>query len=531
MTNWPFTLPQSMRLSGFNRGLPDNRLRSQNDVGPAKVRRRASLAPYPISGDMIMTREQWGLLADFVNRTTGGGTLPFYFPDPFTFDQMGIVIDFADTPTATVAGSPLLVRFGSALPAISEDLGEYVRVDIELEIMPGPNDDFDGPVADFLTVSRSSTATYWDSNGTMQTAAPNVLRLDHDPATGEPLGAFIERQATNLALQSGNLSIAPWAWGEGGASTIEPGDPAPIAGETFWRITKDDSFSDRRQGVALPTSTSRFTASVFAKRGNVDVTRWWISLGGTLNGTAEFSFNFSTGQIVGAPGTAGNITLNAFGAIPIGDGIYRFWMDITPGNSTLAIVLLANNTGGTGDQHQYWGYELELGGGAPSSYIPTTAAQATRAADIVTKDLGGLPFSDDEGTLLIEAQDQHVFPTSGIRYYGGVTPGSGTSSYFGIGLYSTGHIGARSFGSSTPTLPYVPGQKRMAVAWGGGDLAFSINGSPVQRTSLSQAQSGLTLLTIGSLAQGASFVAGCHIKRIELRALCLTDAELQQMTA
>ncbi|WEX10276.1 hypothetical protein [Chelativorans sp. AA-79] len=401
----------------------------------------------------------------------------------------------------------------------------------QVEDDANPENDYEGPVTGAVTTARNSTATYFDANGVMQIAAPNVLRLDHDPATGGPLGALIERQETNLALRSGDLSVAPWTWGEGGASTIEPGDPAPLAGQTFWRITKDSNASDRRQGVTLPTGTSRFTASVFAKRGNVDITRWWVTLGGTLTGNAEFSFDFSTGQIVGAPGTNGNITLNDYGAIPIGNGIYRFWMDITPIDSTLAIVLLANNVGGAGDQHQYWGYHIAIGGGWPSSYIVTTASQVTRAPDLITKQLSDILFSDSAGTLLIEAEDHQAFPTSGFRYYGGVTPGSATSSYFGVGLYSVGQVGGRAAGAFTPTLPYASGQKRMAIGWGDDQLAFAMNGSPVQSTALSQAQSGLSLLSIGSLAQGASFIAGCYIKRVVHRPVRLSDAELQEMTA
>ena len=55
--------------------------------------------------------------------------------------------------------------------------------------------DFD----DVVTLTRASSATYWDANGVLQTAAADEPRFDHDPVTGERLGLLREEQRTNLA--------------------------------------------------------------------------------------------------------------------------------------------------------------------------------------------------------------------------------------------------------------------------------------------------------------------------------------------
>lgn len=55
---------------------------------------------------------------------------------------------------------------------------------------------------DIFTFTRSTTATYFDANGVMQTAAINEPRFDHDPVTLEPLGLMVEEQRTNLVLNS-----------------------------------------------------------------------------------------------------------------------------------------------------------------------------------------------------------------------------------------------------------------------------------------------------------------------------------------
>lgn len=54
--------------------------------------------------------------------------------------------------------------------------------------------------------TRASSATYFDANGVMQTAASGAPRYTHDPLTLQPLGFLSESQATNLLLNSAALS-------------------------------------------------------------------------------------------------------------------------------------------------------------------------------------------------------------------------------------------------------------------------------------------------------------------------------------
>jgi len=62
-----------------------------------------------------------------------------------------------------------------------------------------------GPKCPPITFSRASNATYFDASGTMQTAATNVARFDHNPTTGAALGLLVEEQRTNLLLNSATL--------------------------------------------------------------------------------------------------------------------------------------------------------------------------------------------------------------------------------------------------------------------------------------------------------------------------------------
>jgi len=82
------------------------------------------------------------------------------------------------------AGTPTLdLRFAS-----SKNLNDYVS---------GQN---------LITYTRAGNATFFDANGTIQTAGADVARFDHNPATGESLGLLIEEARTNLLLNSETLS-------------------------------------------------------------------------------------------------------------------------------------------------------------------------------------------------------------------------------------------------------------------------------------------------------------------------------------
>lgn len=60
------------------------------------------------------------------------------------------------------------------------------------------------------TFSRPSIATYFDSTGTLQTAASNTPRFDYDPTTHAAKGILIEESRTNLLIRSAEIENATW---------------------------------------------------------------------------------------------------------------------------------------------------------------------------------------------------------------------------------------------------------------------------------------------------------------------------------
>jgi len=61
-----------------------------------------------------------------------------------------------------------------------------------------------------VTFTRSTTGTYYNSNGVLSTATINTPRFDYNPVTKVPLGLLIEQSSTNTVLYSQDYSNIIW---------------------------------------------------------------------------------------------------------------------------------------------------------------------------------------------------------------------------------------------------------------------------------------------------------------------------------
>ena len=113
---WPETLPQELLMDGYGGKAPDLLLRSAMEVGPSKVRRRATAGVRPVSGEMYLTAEQLEIFKEFYNDDLLAGSLRFDWTDP-------------DDGTTAVE-----MRFTEA-PSWSMEEG-YYRITLALEILP-----------------------------------------------------------------------------------------------------------------------------------------------------------------------------------------------------------------------------------------------------------------------------------------------------------------------------------------------------------------------------------------------------------
>jgi hypothetical protein len=254
-----------------------------------------------------------------------------------------------------------------------------------------------------VTFARASIGTFVGSDGLIKTATTNEPRFDHNPTTGESLGLLVEEARTNSILQSQDFSTT---WTNTGSSentnvAVAPDGTSTADALVDTAINETHNFTQTVSGLAGSTA---HTFSCFLKKGSKNY--------GVLVFAPNASWGIGTGASVffdlnnGTVGTAANAT-GTIQALP--NGWYRCTATATttaiPGTVTMRIgsslTGSAQTYTGTGDEAIYlWGAQLEAGAFA-TSYIPTTSATVTRAADVAS--ITGSNFSSwynhNEGTL------------------------------------------------------------------------------------------------------------------------------------
>jgi hypothetical protein len=245
------------------------------------------------------------------------------------------------------------------------------------------------------------------------TAGGGQPRFDHNPTTSESLGLEIEEQRTNLITNSTTFDSQTVT----NATVFSNAIIAPDGTLTGAMI--QDNSTNGQHGVLRTYSVTNgvtYTNSVYLKMG----TQRYVSLlYPTATSTALWAtFDLLNGTITGAFNNTATIT-------PVGNGWYRVTGTTGAGASAAAVLWLQfNSTGvnpswptttqpaayaGIGSYFYAWGLQGEAGA-FPSSYIATSSAAATRAADVVS--MSGANFSSwyspGNGTFYAEASTASV---------------------------------------------------------------------------------------------------------------------------
>ncbi len=257
------------------------------------------------------------------------------------------------------------------------------------------------------TFSRTSTGTYFDSTGVMQTAGNNVPRFSYDPVTHAPMGVLIEDTQTNSAHKSSEFDDPFWVKYSmliSSNSIISP--DATLSAEMLEEAVASASHAISTSTRSV-TSGSTYTASVFAKAGTGNLIQLsFVNGAGYFSGLGYVNFDLSTGGVTSTGGA-----LLGYAIEPVGNGWYRCWVSAaaTLTGAGSGMVVYMNNDPSSGRSPSYagtsktvylWGAQFELGR-YPTSYIPTTTATLTRGADNFYLPLGGW-FNASEDTAYAE---------------------------------------------------------------------------------------------------------------------------------
>ena len=219
-------------------------------------------------------------------------------------------------------------------------------------------------------------------------------RFDYDPSTLAARGLLIEESRTNLALNSAALSN--WTVSNGTVTNNSGGttDPSGLNTSTLINPTGGSTTSFYSAAITTATSTT-YTVSAFVKTGGAGFAgvAFYDDTNSVLK---EAVFDLSTGA-----NTFTSAGVTALTSVNIGNGWWRVSAQWTTANNTVSVLHIvyphSNGAGGApaaSDKVYVYGPQFELGSFA-TSYIPTTSASVTRAADVAT--LGGVALTALQG--------------------------------------------------------------------------------------------------------------------------------------
>ncbi len=376
-------------------------------------------------------------------------------------------------------------------------------------------------LASFLTAAggsftRASIGTYFDSTGVLQTAASGVPRFDWDPITHAARGILIEESRTNLLTYSALSSTSGTGWSGSNTSFMTVNNPGslPVGAPACLRDevnTGQSSGFVTKSLVLSPSTVYTFSVWVYVPS-NVPVGKAFLA--------AWYN-------------NAGWQTILSQATVERDQWVRKTLTFTTNATYTTTIVGAGISTGTPGLQSYACLAQLEQGSFA-TSYIPTTSATVTRAADFLQIPVGSW-FSGTAGTFWASS----------------ISTASGAGNWRRVAEVSDGTSSNRIFigDSGGPTSTYAQVQKagtieaalsdgvalgavrKQALAYKVNDIGYVLNNGALGGDA-SAALPAVSALNLGSSFSSA--VANAYIdgwisgfKYYPVRA---PNAQLQAMT-
>jgi hypothetical protein len=230
-----------------------------------------------------------------------------------------------------------------------------------------------------ITFTRASIGTFRSSSGFLTTAIADVARFNY---VGTTACLLIEPAQTNLLTQSNNFSTAPWVAVSGAVITAAQ-FIGPDGTASGWTITSGTG----NGGCSYPVTflNIAYTMSIWTKR---------------QTGAAPVDFILA-GSDSGPLTTDTTLSRLSFSAT-------------TPSGPSNAIFY---TNAATGNANGFYGAQLETGS-VMTSYIPTTSATVTRAADsavfTIPTGIGHLlyTFDDNSTQSVVVSAGSYTIPTN-----------------------------------------------------------------------------------------------------------------------
>lgn len=378
--------------------------------------------------------------------------------------------------------------------------------------------------ADLITHTRSSAGGRFNAQGLYEMVAANQPRFDYDPVTRVLRGLLIEEQRTNLYTNSENMLT----YGSLNGGLTRTASTFNMGLANFIDLIDSSNNDDFWYQNVATTPNIIVCASVSVKK-TVGATHFGaigIAYGTTIIGRSVI-FNPNTGVIT-ATSTSGVIASGVFDH----GASWRVWMAVQvdadttyagmrcyPAWNTDGSITRNNSTTGT---LTYGQPQIEVGS-FPTSYIPTTGSQVTRAADVASVNTLSPWFNPDEGTILAE------FTTMGKTGWPGVySLAPDFFMYADAANKRTGISGRGSAGQLfKPVTQLQDTVIRRADSYDLQGMASAQDGAATTSNTLPQTTKATGL----GLGIGGNYRLNGHLRRVRYFPRRLSNAELQAMTA
>lgn len=501
MASWPASLPAAL-ASGYTLEAGVNTVRTDMDSGSPRVRRRSTSAADLVTLAWLMTPAQmmtfrafwatdlysgaaWIVMPVKDGRDTGPIAREVRFVAPFKADyaagnwQVSAQVEVRIVPPSV---AELCNALG--LPSLALDFVTARSLASQTTSLAQPS------VA--LTLTRSSTARYFDAAGVLQTAAAHTPRYDYDPVTHACRGLLVEEARTNLCLYSQTLANGAWAYKNNVNMGATAAGPDGLAG--FQQLVETTATGNHGIGQPLTASAGQsYVCSLNFKAGGRTKARLAMEWSGAHGITVDIDLSAGT---IGTAATYGGTPPTVVGAwiFALGGGVYRVAVAGSHASSTALAVFayLRDATGQaiyTGDSSKslYAGYGQVEAGTFPTSYVPTTTAAVTRAADVA--EMTGTAFGawyNAAGTLIAARMSPAYAAASvydAVALYDGtgnnqisVRTGLSGSQYADVLIAAAGVTGADTSNVSVAGLATAT----TALAFDADGLRVSVNGGAVE---------------------------------------------------
>lgn len=491
-----------------------------------------------------------GGVSRFANFTSGSGTSSLVFtltPQAGDVDLDGITVsspiglnggtikDLAGNDATLTFTPPNTTAIKVDYPALGMDFiydadGRYVL-----------NGTVYDTLSSFLTAAggsftRTTTATYFDSTGTLQTASAGTPRFDYDPVTHTFKGLLMEETRTNLITNStmqgavaGTPGTAPTGWqivSLGGLTAS-----VNAVGSEFGMNYIDVRYVGTTTGGQVQIRAGNATPGVVGNTFAYSVYSRLIS--GSL-GTLSSGYRACLNE---SDSAAAYLTEGCGAAVNLDSQLRRLVGVRTNANAATAYdtpYIKFTPTAGQALDFvvRVYAPQLELGA-FPTSFIPTTSTTVARGADALTMPTGAW-FNASAGALMSVAALPYV---GGTKYPGVFTLDDGTGAnaiHLFMGDASTDpksseiyRVGVGEFGSAGAA--YVAGAiMKQAVGYATNNARASMDGV------LGSLDTSVTLPTVTTLRVGArragSDPLNGWIQLVKYYRLRPSDTQIQLLT-